>query len=327
MTGRILWLAILGGATVQMAGAEPPYVDRLFNSELAVLSPSSRVAGAPGEMRIVHKACRNLADEDLRRRVVNIAIQEWGFFGFRTVDLTVEGPRWRGWRSRLSSLGAEEAERVASSIAGYWAITSRGDWIIERQNAVWKGPWGVGADWRDPWSAAFVSWVMCESGLGEARRFRRAIAHYEYIDQAIRARDGRATRSAFVAHDVGEKAIEPGDLLCSARRSAYRSIEQRRRHLGKGIRTHCDIVVKVEATHGQILAIGGNVRDAVSLKVLPAIFGQGPSSPARSIGPEGRRIFAHLKLRADSIEDDAFENSPTVKALLEQASQAARKGD
>jgi hypothetical protein len=314
-------------ATLTMASvghAETPYVDRLSVDELSVLSPSARVAGAPGAMRIVNAACRDLAADDLRRRVVNIAIQEWGFFGFRMVDLTVDEPRRRWWRGPLSSLGREEAERVANSIAGYWAITSRGDWIIDRQNAVWQGPWGVGADWRDPWSAAFVSWVMCESGLGESGRFRRAIAHYEYIDQAIEARDDDASRSAFVAYDVGETAIEPGDLLCSVRRSAYRSIEQRRRHLGKGIRTHCDIVVKVEAPHDQILAIGGNVRDAVSLKVLPAVFRRGS---ARSIGREGRRVFAHLKLRAGSIEADAFENSPTVRALLEQASRAGRRGD
>ena len=80
----------------------------------------------------------------------------------------------------------------------------------------------------------------------------------------------------------------------------------------------------MEAPHDQILAIGGNVRDAVSLKVLPAVFQRGS---ARSIGRGGRRVFAHLKLRADPIEDDAFERSPTVKALLEQASRAGRRGD
>ena len=108
---------------------------------------------------------------------------------------------------------------MADSIAGYWSTTSDGSWIIDRQNAVWSGPRGIGADWRDPWSAAFVSWVMCESGLGDANRFQRAIAHHRYIDQAIEARGDKPSQAAFVAYDVGEFSIEPGDLLCLARRS------------------------------------------------------------------------------------------------------------
>ena len=158
--------------------------------------------------------------------------------------------------------GVEElvAQRVhglalADSIAGYWSTTSDGSWIIDRQNAVWSGPRGIGADWRDPWSAAFVSWVMCESGLGDANRFQRAIAHHRYIDQAIEARGDKPSQAAFVAYDVGEFSIEPGDLLCSARRSAYRSIEERRKDLGNGVRTHCDIVMKVDAANDRILAI------------------------------------------------------------------------
>ncbi len=31
--------------------------------------------------------------------------------------------------------------------------------------------------------------------------------------------------------------------------------------------------------------------------------------------PGGRVVFAHLKLRADPIEADALDNSPTIKAL------------
>ena len=78
---------------------------------------------------------------------------------------------------------------------------------------------------------------MCEGGLGETKRFRRAVAHHVYIDQAIRARAGDGTPAAFDAHDVGTTPIAPGDLLCSARRPRYRSIAERRRQLGNGART------------------------------------------------------------------------------------------
>ena len=103
--------------------------------------------------------------------------------------MTARQTRAAGERSRLPPA---EAARVAASIAGYWAVTPEGSWIVARQNDRWNGEDGIAARWNAPWSAAFVSWVMCEAGLGTNARFQRAIAHHAYIDQAIRARDGRA---------------------------------------------------------------------------------------------------------------------------------------
>ena len=199
---------------------------------------------------------------------------------------------------------------MAASIAGYWTVTAEGSWIIDRQNEEWNGPSGIGARWRNPWSAAFISWVMCESGLADTSAFQRGVAHHRYIDQAIRSRDGGASRAAFVAYDTGEAPIAPGDMLCSGRRPSYRTVAERRRQLGEGARTHCDIVVKVDAQNAHILAIGGNVRSAVSLKILPA-------EPVADGGlrPRSRSLFAHLKLKADAVEADALDGSPTIRAL------------
>ena len=154
---------------------------------------------------------------------------------------------------------------------------------------------------------------MCEAGLGEASLLpaRRGPSRL-HRDQAIRARGADTPAAAFTAHDVGEAPVAPGDLLCSARRPAYRSIAERRRQLGVGARTHCDIIVKVEPSRRRILAIGGNVRGAVSLKLLPAA--DGPDGSLRPL-PTRRRIFAHLKLRAPSIPADALDHTPTMRAV------------
>ena len=106
--------------------------------------------------------------------------------------------------------------------------------------------------------------------------------------------------------------MQARDLLCSARRPAYRSIAERRRQMGVGARTHCDIVVKVDPSRRRILAIGGNVRGAVSLKLLPAA--DGPDGSLRPLAGR-RRIFAHLKLRAPSIAADALDHTPTMRAV------------
>jgi hypothetical protein len=278
---------------------------------LDILPPSARVSGVPGSMSVQSRDCRVLPAAGARTRIVDVALQQWEFFGSRISDYSeveddaddpAPGQRLpavalaqvdRGRRPRLSP---EEAARVAPSIAGYWAVTPEGSWIVARQNDRWNGEDGIAARWNAPWSAAFISWVMCEGGLGTTAQFQRAIAHHAYIDQAIRARDGRAPQAAFVAYDAGETMIAPGDLLCSSRRPAYRTIADRRRQMGVGARSHCDVVVKVDEARQRIHAIGGNVRGVVSLKLFPAVRTAGRPLRVGS-GDEDRPMFAHLKLR------------------------------
>ena len=315
---RTLLLAIVLSVVAASIGlAQQAAFDRLSSDSLDIVAPSARVRGAPGDMTVRHTSCRSVAMAEVRQRIVDVTVQEWGYFGFTVVDQTqVETPDPRTSRTRRRSWrrpSPEEAARVAGSIAGYWTVTTQASWILEAQNERWNGSNGIASRWRYPWSAAFISWVMCEGGLGDTDQFRRAVAHHVYIDQAIRARAADTPAAAFTAHDIGEAAVTPGDLLCSARRPAYRSIAERRRQMGEGARTHCDIVVKVDASRNRILAIGGNVRGSVSLKLLPAV--QEPGTDLRPVRGT-RRIFAHLKLRAESIPPDALDRTPTMRALV-----------
>jgi hypothetical protein len=322
-----LAVAVIALAGARGTSAQQPGFARLPADVFDVVPPSARVRGVPGEMTVRPRPCRTLQTADTRRRMIDVAVQEWGFFGFRFAAATdVEDNEAPGngaadaddlspdvRRGRRSRLPPAEAARVAASIAGYWAVTPEGSWIVARQNGRWNGPDGIAARWNAPWSAAFVSWVMCEAGLGATAQFQRAIAHHTYIDQAIRARDGRAPEAAFVAYDAGETAIAPGDLLCSSRRPAYRTIADRRRQMGAGARSHCDVVVNVDEARERILAIGGNVRGVVSLKRLPAVREAG--RPLRlDTGDDERPMFAHLKLRAAPIDANALDTSPTIKA-------------
>lgn len=260
--------------------------------------PDARVRGPMGDMTVQPRGCSTAPGIDAQR-IVGLALQEWAFFGSRIAEPRDGGDDdlSREERARRRPrLPPEEATRVAPTIAGYWAVTPQGSWIVARQNERWNGPDGVAARWNAPWSAAFISWVMCEAGLGGTNQFVRAIAHHTYIDQAIRARDNGAADAAFVAYEMGEVAVRPGDLLCSSRRPVYRTLTERRRQMGTGARSHCDIVVRVDETARQVHAVGGNVRGVVSLKRMPATpTARGFLLP--STGDDERPLFAHLALR------------------------------
>jgi hypothetical protein len=326
-------VAVLTGLAAAGSGfAQAPAMHRLSSDALQVRPPSERVRGEPGRFVLQQQPCVSEPVRDLRRHIVDIAVQEWAYFGFSVQDET-DPASWvrRGPGGNAGSNGAdpalmrelarqraEEAARIAPSIAGYWATTADGSWIVQRQNDAWNASGGSLSRWVQPWSAAFISWVMCEAGLGQAAAFRRAIAHHVYIDQAIRARDGSEPDAAYVAFEIGEREILPGDMLCAARRPAYRTLAQRRSQMGAGASTHCDVVVKVDEERDLLLAIGGNVRGTVGLKLLPAQRGaDGLLRPLdRSSVPGARSAFAHLQLRATPIDVTAFDSAPTITALI-----------
>jgi hypothetical protein len=329
-----LFAAVLALEGMPEAQAQRTRSSRLPPDVFDVTPPSDYVEGEPGTMRISRRSCRVLPTGETRRRIVNVAVQEWAYFGFGIVDRTrvqerflpdgiiadevnppLREPRFVDTYPRLGMF--EDSGRAAASIGGYWAATPEGEPILNAQNMAWSGPGGDDVTWQEPWSAAFVSWVMCESGLGASSQFQRSVAHRVYIDQAIRARDGNAAQAAFVAYDRGEAEIVPGDLLCTARRPVYRTIADRRRQMGVGARTHCDVVVSVDVENERILAVGGNVNRSVTLKLIPAM--KEPGKPFRPVDGSlidgARTVFAHLKLRAERIEAKALDNSPTITAL------------
>lgn len=314
-----LVLTLLAGTA--MAQSQPRLPREIFD----VIPPSDRVTGERGHMEIVQRGCRVGPTSWARRRIVDVAAQEWGAFGFQTFDATavetrtlppgvvadavnppLEAPRTVRRNLRF---GAWESERrMDASIAGYWSATPDGERIVSRQNRQWRDGEGD-TPWVEPWSAAFISWVMCEAGLGEPGQFRRDIAHWVYIDQAIAAADGQAPQAAYVAHEVGEVAIAPGDLICNARATArYRTLADRRVEIGQRAPLHCDIVVRVDAEARTMAVIGGNVVNGVSLTVAPLASGDGPLRPTGA-------YFAHLSLRSDPVASLALDDSPTLRAL------------
>lgn len=306
---------------------------RLPRDQFDVIAPSERVTGVRGHVEIIQTGCRVGPTAWARRRIVDVAAQEWGVFGFQTFDVTqpetrllppgvvadavnpeLEAPRLGRLGLRAGRQEADPA--MDASIAGYWSATADGRTVVGRQNRQWRDGEGE-TNWVEPWSAAFVSWVMCEAGLGDMAQFRRDIAHWVYIDQAIEARDGETPGAAYVAHDLGEADLAPGDLLCNARgRSRYRTLADRRQEQGEQAPLHCDIVVRVDASARTVAVIGGNVINGVSLTILPLAETNGRLRPVTDGDMTGGRpIFAHLSLQADAVEALALDNSPTIRAL------------
>jgi hypothetical protein len=132
------------------------------------------------------------------------------------------------------------------------------------------------------WSAAFVSYVVRQSGVS-ANAFRFANAHRAYVYDAF------ATSAAELTDKAGDRiyracpvATRPraGDLICHQREPALAEAngevvrERIRTELSGSAgarsvrRTHCEVVVHIDARARKIYTIGGNVNQAVSARKL-----------------------------------------------------------
>jgi uncharacterized protein DUF2272 len=274
-----LMLAGLAGA-----GAAPK------PARFAPPDPADRIALRNGRWTQLEQGCPTLPDAGLRQRIVDVAAEEWARFGYPVEEARETGlsvvyrplhgeiiPRRfnkvsPGLTRRGMRLGWMEDDRaVAAAIGGYWtAAPDEGAIDIQnRLRAVYSA-----TGWAVPWSAAFVSYVVCAAGVGDMDRFARSDSHFTYVDQAIAATDGRSRRAIYRARDVAAGLPRPGDLLCADRRwpTPLRTLADRRANPGERP-MHCDVVVKVDRPSGYVAVIGGNVSQSVNLTMVNIVAG------------------------------------------------------
>lgn len=258
---------------------------------------------------------------NMRREIVRYAMLEWAKFSFPLFDLSGSALAFaptrpwslsrsrslklyryvQGREPRLLRLGhMEDDKAVSRAIASYWTVTQ--PWQLDTQNRIWQIVPSAG--WVRPWSAAFVSWVMCKAGLSK-EQFGPSPAHARYVDQAI---DGAG---AFEARDLAGTIPAPGDLICAdmggklalaesgrhkgryQRTETFKTLADRKTYGRGGRPMHCDIIVKTNLRTQLTFAIGGNVKHAVSMTVIK-LNGRGKILPTAA-----RPWFALLKLKGE----------------------------
>ena len=194
----------------------------------------------------------------MKRTLLALAKREWEYFGRQVVVL-------EGDEESIPHVGKweDDGEPYAVRVNWYWRAVGKPQW--------------TGNTCEQPWSAAFISWIMRESGV-PAYLFPPEDAHWAYLTWI--ARNEGDPYAALVPHSIGEYRPQPGDLICATRGNggmpfpgeSFHSVLLHHRKL------HCDLVVEKK---GDILgAIGGNVRNSVS-KTLVKLDKNGFLHPSR----------------------------------------------
>ncbi len=178
-------------------------------------------------------------------RIVDAAKSEWIFFGQQIVVID-------GDEESIPHVGIWEDDDDSHSdrINQYWRAVGK--------------PRLSGYDCKQPWSAAFISWIMQAAGVPNDL-FSPSSAHRFYLNRLIaNAYDPDAP---LMPHSIQQYKPKPGDLICATRgKIKPPDVIEEVQNLLDSWRMHCDIVVE---TNGQTVhAIGGNVRNSVSKTIL-----------------------------------------------------------
>jgi hypothetical protein len=184
--------------------------------------------------------------------------------------LRIAVAEWEEWGRQHSDAAPDAQESDAASfprVLAYWRAVPEGEAAIARNRALFRT--GSAALWREPaWSAAFISFVLRSAGV-DRREFPPSAAHAFYLDALIEDAARFPATAPFIPHDPAARAPRLGDLVCADRSTRpIRSWRERLPERGRFRPTHCDIVVRVAP--GVVEAIGGNIRDAVTLSRFPA---------------------------------------------------------
>ncbi|MGB4854048.1 MAG: DUF2272 domain-containing protein [Candidatus Dechloromonas phosphoritropha] len=215
-------------------------------SKMPVRPEMQRNAEEPAaEVVLGAEVLESLPEGSWRYKITEAAKSEWQYFGQQLVVID-------GYDESIPHVGIWEDEDDSHSdrINQYW-------------RAVGKSRLS-GYDCKQPWSAAFISWIMQTVGVSKSL-FPPSGAHWVYLHHFLA--NANNPDAVFIPHTIEQYKPKPGDLICAVR-SNYTPTDVIRELPVSLIssRLHCDIVVE---SNGETLqVIGGNVRNSVSKTIL-----------------------------------------------------------
>ena len=223
-----------------------------------LLSTTTLILGLGSIISYSHVATAELSNNTFQQQIAERAIQEW-------IDFNAPNRPVVQSHADVHELEKKPLEySKCQTINQYWSVVPatdtkppKGDTCLLPQRAKPESAWDT-----YPWSAAFISYIMHESGAGN--QFIYSGRHAIYIVDSVRNRD--TPNYPFRGYSISEKKPEIGDLICAPREESknltYSEISQQ-----GDFKSHCDIVVAKNGNNN-IEVIGGNVGDTVAKTIV-----------------------------------------------------------
>ena len=225
--------------------------------------------------------------------------------GFVPVEVQFDGKKEKGFVSAkfLREAASDSREALVAEAVKQWQRFERGQGL-EHENPFFKfvgEMWqaiNIDLDGRDrgiPWSAAAISFVVRQAAKKHSAygKFKFADGHARYIHDSIKKREAGDKNSPFWGFRIGERKPQIGDMVCRNRGDGITFDIARRTDQ---FRSHCDIVVAIDSSKNELLALGGNVSQSFETTV----YRLAPGDFLAALTPNGSTVFALLANQTDA---------------------------
>ncbi|RZA21669.1 MAG: DUF2272 domain-containing protein [Lysobacteraceae bacterium] len=212
------------------------------------------------------------SDPEVATRIAAVACDE--HTRWRRPFITTEGALANSVVAEGEARGLEGGGAPWRQVAMYWrdagllgqtGAAGASDCAYAMGNAGYPGLGCRGFVIDNPWSAAFVSWVMRRAGVP---RFALSGSHFDYVRAARRD----PANSPYLFQEPTAATPATGDLLCYVRTGRVHGHEGLARAIDSGttgLAMHCDIVVAANpGNDAKAWLVGGNVQQAVTMRAM-----------------------------------------------------------
>jgi GH24 family phage-related lysozyme (muramidase) len=203
----------------------------------------------------------------------------------KNLIISTANDQYSYWTKSNGSRYAETDSFVTSRLQEYWKAAGLNYTAAQLQDANWQKD--------NPWSAAFISWVIKQAGGGNS--FKYSPLHMKYVSAAKQNTVNKTSDNPFWLCNVNNALPEPGDLICRNRGSSNFTFDT----VTDSGSSHSDIVVEVDYSNNKMIVIGGNkTGDTVGREEI-RLTNNGLIDT--SYGAQNK-IFAVLKVRTDKCD-------------------------
>jgi len=229
------------------------------------------------------------------------AEEDWGML--KNVAAQVALEEWEKWDFGKRNEGDAT---MLTHLKKYWLTLN---WVKNNSVALGLARKSAADAGEAFWSAAFISFVMKSSGVGE--KFKYSGQHWEYTNAAKTNRLNNDLDNPFWLYNLEEVKPDIGDIVCGYRGDQKITYDNIQDITDK--RMHCDIVVQLEAD--KVWLIGGNTSQ-LGIKDTKERVGQKVKSLNNNgfLIPENK-TFAIIKFRPHRNWKPLANNTSTITSF------------
>lgn len=268
------------------------------------------VTDNPGDLfiQVVHFAARLLGADGNQSTRAWLSGVPANMSTFKSALVTNVNSEYTHWHTGGSHPGSawwetDNDAHVLNKLTSYWTAAFNTNAQGDASSQITPAQASIFISNKDPWSAAFISFIVTQAGITSNALFVHSIRHVDFIAKSILNKENHVYGNPFWGYRINEHAPLVGDIVGRSASINYNNVVNRSTGAVRRGASHSDIVIEKNTDH--IIVVGGNLElDAVRTA-------RTGTSWTNSITPENQNNVCVGKRKIYLTEDGKIDTTKT----------------